>query len=420
MSWRSEGMNMDKIEAEIKNIVQEIKWYFIIMLLAVIIHTYFVSSIAVVWAINFTGLVLIFGNRLRKVGCGWFRFISLYLLFSVLTFLFNIEYFNGSLKSIGTNVNLIVTPIYIILLFEYSSIKPFSDNKIFDLFNFISALGLFSVAFAWITGYRDIIRVVYGSMNAYQAEASGLFFGKNIYGAFISLSASVDLYQYVQSRKTRYLALFVLKFVAVMVSFSRAALLQAVLFSFLFLWMNRKSVLHDWMLIIIVVLLFAVAILMNQQILNNFIKTFVRFEAGDAGRAAERSRAISAIGNNILEIIFGVGFSGLDSLSLDIDNTFLYLFFTGGIIKCTFFVYLFIHLFHYLRRLKIYNASLSNYCLAMAFSYFAYAFFESVAVFELGILNYMFTFFIFMIPSGYHVVPENDQIDNIEAKKIEE
>lgn len=392
---------MDTMEADVRNVIREIKYYFLIMLLAIGIYTFFIPSMAVVWGINFIGLVLLFWHRLKELGVGWFRFDALYLFFSVLTFLINIDRFNGSIKSIGTNINLIVTPIYIILLFEYSSKKPFSDGAIFNLFDFISILGLFAVACAWITGYRDIIQVVSGRMNAYFAKASGLFYGKNIYGAFVSLSASVDLYQYDRSEKGKYLASFVLKTIAVMVSFSRAALLQAALFFFLFLWMNRRRAIHEWLLLFVGCVFFAVVILMNQQVLNKLVGTFIRFEAGDAGRAAERSRTLSIIGNSFWEVIFGVGFSGLDSLALDIDNTYFYIFFTGGLIKCIFFICLFIRFFFQFKQIRLDNEPLASFSLAIALSYLVYAFFESVSVFELGLLNYMFTFFIFLIPSGY-------------------
>ena len=409
---------MDIMEADARNVVQEIKKYFLVMLLTIGTYTFFIPSMAVVWGVNFIGLVLIFGHRLKELGVGWFRFAALYLFFSIWTLLINIDRFNGSVKSIGTNINMLVTPIYIILLFDYSDKKPFSDDEISNLFDFISMLGIFAVACAWITGYSDIIQVLSGRMNAYRAEASGLFYGKNIYGAFVTLSASVDLYQYDQTGKGKYLGLFALKFVAVQVSFSRAALLQAALFSFLFLWMNRKRATLEWLLIFAGCVLLALVILINQQVLNKLIGTFIRFEAGDAGRAAERSRTLSIIGNSFWEVIFGVGFSGLDSLSLDIDNTYFYIYFTGGLIKCIFFICLFIHLFHLLKQIRLYNESLAFFSLAIALSYLVYAFFESISVFELGLLNYMFTFFMFLIPSGYDAGWMENEYN--EEKRIED
>ena len=397
-------VNSETFRIEIKN---EIKLYIILMFVAICIRTFFFDSIVIIWIINFIGLFFIFRHRLRKVEKAWAYCIIFFLMISLSTFLVNIKYLENDIKGIGTNVNLLVTPTYIILLGLYYKERPFSDDSIWSIFNIISIIGLVSVAFAWITGYRDIISVIYGRMNAYLAKGSGLFYGKNIYGAFISLSGSVDLFLYNLTKKNKYIVLYIIKLFAVMVSFSRAALLHAAVFLIVYLWFNKKRAKREWILLFLTAIVIVVVVLLNRDILNAFTNTIIRFEAGDAGRSNERIRSLNAIDNNILVIIFGLGFPGLGMLSLDIDNTYFYLFFTGGILKCVFFIFGFFFFIHNSFRIYKYNKSLTCFCVGMALSYYVYAFYESVCIFELGFLNYIFTLLIFLIPSGYRVSNEN-------------
>ena len=161
---------------------------------------------------------------------------------------------------------------------------------------------------------------------------------------------------------------------------------------------------RDYITLAIFFLLFigVIVYVINNSLLYNFAYNSVfRINVGDAGREVLRNQAIEKVENNVVEMIFGVGFAGIDILDIDVDNTYLYIFFSGGIFKILFYLVSILLSIIKILRMKLYNENLYRVCLSVLVSYLFFAYFESVAVLELGLLNFVYTFFVFFIPFSY-------------------
>ena len=377
--------------------------YFVIMLVGVCLRTYVTHSVTIVWIVNIIGLAFLFFpylsiNRVSNSVCAFF-----YVAFGILTIVINLEYISGSLKSIGTNINIIVFPIMLVISDSYANNIGCLNDKVIKLFKFLSILGSISVIFTWVTSFNDIMQVFHGT-SAYKVEVAGFYYSKNIYGAFVSLTLASDLYLLAIDKDVKRLLILILKFVAVVLSFSRAALLQAGVMLFIFFCTKKKKQIKDYVVqfIVIITVIILIVIIVTNDDLVNFIKNGVfRFSSGDAGREMLRNQAIERVGSGTISAVFGVGFAGIEALDIDIDNTYLYLWFTGGIVKLIFFSWALVLGLRKVIRLKHKNENLYRICFSVGISYLFFAFFESVAVLELGILNFLFTIYMFMIPFSY-------------------
>ena len=373
------------------------------MLIGIVLRTFWTHTITVVWIVNLITVFVFWGSYSLKVKQRVFIFGFLSILLGIITFVINYRYLDVNLKSIGTNVNIIIIPFFLFIIERIRDDKPLADINLNDILFFLSIMGLVSIVVSWVIGYSDIIRVFQGRLNVYRANNGGLFYGKNIYGSFVSLSLCADLYLYKKAykKKSILLTIIIIKVLALIVSFSRAAMLQAAVAAFMFLWFNGKRSARDWVLLGIVAAASLIIVLSNQTLYDFFVYNVLRLETGDAGRAVLRRLAVDRVDSDPLTLLFGVGYAGIDSLNIDIDNTYLYIYFSGGLFKILFYL---VTLFVSVKRIiqiRIRNLFLGNLCMAVTVSYFVFAFFESVAVLELGLLNFLYTFFMFIVPSGY-------------------
>lgn len=377
-------------------------YYLLLQVFAIIVRTYITHTSTIVWAINVVGLFLLFGKYLLRVPYNVFFISVIYVLCGVLTIVFNVTYLGDNLKGIGTNINLVVFPIYLVLLYYVMTNKTFDEDNARDVFRLLSMLGIVAIIFAWINGYRDIVRVFQGRLSPYRADTAicGFFYSKNIYGAFVSISIAADLYLYYYEYNKKSLLIMLFKALAVVFSFSRAALLQAGVMLFLFFWNSRKRAFREWLILVLIAVVGIILVLKIPQIQKFVLNSVIRPQVGDAGRFAQRRNALIAVSSNVLSFIFGVGYAGIASLHIDIDNTYLYLFFSGGIMKVLFYLWVMFMSYQGIKRLSRTNPIAANICRAVGLSYIVFAFFESVAIFELGILNYLYSLFILFVPYG--------------------
>ena len=373
------------------------------MLVGIMLRTYMTHTITVVWIINAFGLFLLFAPYFRYYDTLIFKYIVLYVLFELITFLLNLKYLTGSLKSIGSNINLIVLPIVLNISVNTMTRDQLDDDSLNDILRFISIIGTVSFIYAWITDFRDIIRVFNGA-NAYGVNVAGFFYGKNIYGAFISLTIGSDLYLLKKEPSMKRLIIILLKILAVIFSFSRAALLLTAIMVFFYYWLGRRRYFNDY-LILFIIIISVIAIVLyirtNEALVDFFMNSVFRISIGDAGRSNLRKRALERVGNDIISTLFGVGFAGLDAMDIDIDNTYIYIWLTGGIAKIAFYTVALAKAFKSIVVMRSRNEELFRICFSVLLAYLIFAFFESVAVLELGLLNFLFTFFIFLIPISF-------------------
>lgn len=375
--------------------------YMVIMLVAVAISTFTEIGISVCWIANFIGGVLILFGNIKNVSWKWLLFSIIYVLAATVTLLYSIKYGIKSIKAIGTNINILAVPLFICYFDWINRCCRFTANHLFKLLKIISGIGLLMVFLSWFFGYQDIIAALMGRIGAYQAKAAGIFYNKNIYGIFVSLTLCADIALYMIEKKGTYrrIAICAIKYLAVVLSFSRAALLQVTIAIATFFWFQKKRSKKEWAMLIIGVIAIGVVTSHNQNVLTFIQQQVIRENVGDAGRADLIKQAFQMFPNDVLTYMIGVGFAGLDKLLLDIDNTYCYLLFSGGILKCFMYLLLAVHSVLKILKLRIYQKILGDICLSVFISYLVFACFESVALYELGIANFMFMLFICFIPN---------------------
>lgn len=385
--------------------------YVLFMLLGVMLRTYYTHTSTVVWIVNFLGLVLFFLSYLRYISKRIAAISILYILLNFITIVVNPQYVSASIKGLGTNINILVLPVFLVIIFSSKSEQSIDKADLVDMLKQLSIIGLVCIAISWIIGFGDIVRIARG-MSAYRAELAGVFYGKNIYGAFVALTLAADLFLlHLGNRK--WLVSAVIKLVAVIVSFSRAALLLAFVMLAVYIWLNAKKSMKNIMIALLFgCILFVVwSFIADNQFIISFIeKSVLRIDVGDAGRSTLRAQAISRVGERLTTSFFGVGYSGIESLSIDIDNTYLYIWFSGGIMKIMYYLGILCFSLRRIKRVKGTDSELYKVCLSVFVAYLFFAFFESVAVLELGLLNFLFTLFILIIPMSYFT-REEEQIE---------
>ena len=370
------------------------------MLLGIVLRAFITHSSTIVWIVNLLGIFLCFLPCFQKIRKPIGRDLLLFALISIITIILNIKYLTANLKAIGTNINILVLPLFLLIIDYVREDQVLSRSEIINLLHIISVIGIISILMAWILGSGNLIRVFIGRLSPYRADIDGFFYGKNIYGSFVSLTIAADLYLYKYSNRRVFVYIILAKVIAVILSFSRAALLHSLLLIFVFWWIEKKHKKRDYILLIAIVIGTILIFSSSSKVQSFVLNSVLRIEVGDAGRAYLRHRAITRAGVNFSTLVFGVGFAGIDFLHIDIDDTYYYLLFSGGILKILFYLYYLTNNMKAVVATKIRDKDLGNLCIAMIVSYLAFAAFESVALLELGLLNFLFTLFICIIPQS--------------------
>lgn len=375
--------------------------YITIMIFGIALTSATESTTALFWSINAVGLFLCLGPYACKGSVRALIFCFIYISFWIIGLFINENLITNNIKAIGININVAIFSIYVLVLSFLSKEKVFNDSSVLKILKCISYWGTISFVFAWIFGFQDIMHVISGSMSVYNARGYGFFNGKNPYGIFLALSLCADLYLYkLKGKNWKIKSICVLKFFAIVFSFSRAALLQIAIVILSFLWFERKRSTKEWIILGCICSLALFYIIQNETVLEVVLNDVFRLEMGDAGRAEARNFALSKI-DGIFEYVFGVGYVGIVYYDIDIDNAWLSIFFTGGLVKCTIYLGLLIYFFIVTHRLIKLNKTLGNICLSVGISYLVYAFFEEITLFQSGLINFTFMIFMYFIPCGY-------------------
>lgn len=378
-----------------------IQRYIFVMLLAVAVSTFLNVGSYIFWIINAVAYFWLFSKYyiVQRVQMWWCFFT--YLAFGILTILLNTIYVTSDLKSIGMQVNLVFTPLFLMLFDKVNHEKPFVQMDVKKLFHFLSVLGTFSAVIAVVTGLSDLVAVFSGRLGAYSANAAGFFYSKNIYGAFVGLTLCADVYLYQESKSIKRAIICAFKYFCVIISFSRAALLQVSVAIFLFFWFSRKRSKREWVILILAVLVTVVVIYRSPDLQRILFDQVLRLDTGDAGRARLRQNALEVVDLGTFKSFLGIGYAGINFFNVDIDNTYYYTFFAGGIVKIVFFLCVSIISLISILKLRKNDRSISDICLAVWCSYFIFAYYESVAILEIGLLNFCYMIYMFLIPMGY-------------------
>lgn len=387
------------------------EYYLIAMWLGVISVGPLHASSTLFWTVNLVCFILLIFRQILYLKLQFFALILGCV--GVISFFLSIEYLSFDIKGIGTNIGILTLPIYYMLFSNMEQVKPLSEAVIYRNLKVLSHLGTITFLQAWVLDYNDIYQATFGNLDAYKAELSGIFYTKNVYGAFIALSMCADLYLFKKSKDCRYMWIIqcILKILAVALSYSRAAMLQVSVAIILFyILQKRYTLIEIWVAVTAGITAFLITYL-NPSIVVFIQEKILRINTGDAGRSEARIEAIKRVPDTIITKLFGVGYAGVATLDIDIDNSFYYVYFTGGWIKVILYIILIAWSFYKCLLLRKKNVILGNICLAVGISYLAFGWFESVPLFELGLLNYVFMWFMYFIPCG------NDEVDIKKEKR---
>ena len=378
--------------------------YIIIMWIAVLLSRPLGMSSAFFWFINLVCFIVLFLRYMRYIDKLTGVLCTFSIVTSLLTFLINLDYLSSSLKSIGTNVGILTLPMFLCLFYSLKN-ENINEKNIIKTFYCLSVLGSISLISTFAIDFNNIMLVTLGKHSSYGISLSGLFYSKNIYGAFLALSMCADLYLYKSGTRNRIkgVLICIVKFVGIIMSFSRAALIQSLIVIFLFFWFERRRSYKEWIVVIMIAIFAGAYISTHPDFIEIIEQRIFRLGVGDAGREVARKMAIAKIPQKSMSILFGIGYAGIDTLDLDIDNSFYNVYFSGGIVKTILYVGLIFESFVSSIRLKKTNLYLGNICLAVGISYVVYSYFESVPLFELGITNFCFMLFMYIVPIGMYI-----------------
>lgn len=385
---------------------KDIFTYLGIMIIGLVISSlFFDSDSTIFWAVNLFGL-FVFLKYIKFIQRNMGIMVIIYIVLTgILPILTHIEYVDFTIKGIGTSAGVIIAPLYVCFFSNLKYHTSLSKNGLLKILHFVSVLGTVLFIFSLVMGAQDYIRVLTGSLGAYSAKTSGILDNKNLYGEILALSTCCDLFiQKIQKSKQsnfKRWGLFIIKSIGVVFSFSRAALLQLAISIFVFIWLEKKRTVREWILLAIAMVCLLYGYTKYEAFRQIILNQIIRVDAGDAGRSMLRTNALSQAVNNIWSVFFGVSYFGVEKLGIDIDNSYYHTFFTGGIIKCVFYCYWALYSFRCIFWLKTNSSLLGNMCLAIAISYYIYAVFESVPLLELGMLNFLFMIFMYIIPNAY-------------------
>lgn len=383
------------------SIAGDVVAYLALMTCAIAIVGLSGSTSTLLWALNLVAFAVTIGKDCFKATkSAWFLAAS-FLATGLLSTLFSAEYLTANLKTLGMHANLLVVPLYVLFISNVVHVEEGQDaaDRVLSM---LSVAGTIAVLFAWVYGASDYLAVLSGSLGAYQADVDGFFNNKNVYGVFVSLSCVADLcLRKSGSDPGRWrLTLIAMKVFAVVVSFSRAALLQCVMALLLFLWFEKRHSFRDWAIVLAVLLAVVVAYGFVPEFKGLVDGQILRLDVGDAGRGVARERALDVYCEDGITMLFGIGFAGVSERSLDLDNAYFYELLSGGIVRMAFCIIFIVWSLSRIWKMPRERSSYRSASLAVALSYLAYMGFESIAPLELGIINFTFILYMFIIP-GY-------------------
>lgn len=381
--------------------------YYVSMLAIFFLANFFVikDQITTIWILNFISLLFVILNSVKN---NWFYNTEKYWLFSIslmiselITLLFHSNHILDSMKSIGLNLNIFVGSIYIPLIYGLANKCNCSHDNLLIIFKSIYYGGVIASIYN-IKNIATIILAIRSDEVAYAYTTSSFLISKNTFGIFLGISISCGIYLFRVESKKNYVMGMILQFLMLLSSFCRSGLLF--LGVFLLVFVLSKDILDKKMRrIIIISSISAIGIFaFNPRLIFLFKEKVFRLEyAGDAGRSDFWKYELSNFQFGIKEYLFGLGSSEINTSGYSyMHNILLELFMTGGIIKLLFYVVLILLSLNRIRVLKGDFPVLGHFCLSVLIGYIAFGMFESVILFELGLIPFLFVTFLFFIPSA--------------------
>lgn len=421
------------MENKISNYAKAICLYIFIMIFGMFISQYLtiIDRPSTFWIINIIGFITFYTIIMmisKKIDKKSIIIGSIYIFISIITLALHGKHLFDSTKSLGLNVNIIVVALNLGIVFLTTDKLSLSKNDLSFICKFIFYIGFIAAIYSiTIEGISLKKLNNSSSQTIYNNAAHSFFDSKNSFGIYEFLAIVSGIYLlFNDNKKIFHFVILIVEAFMLYVSFSRASLLALGVFLIFYLLLiliycdkifnkkNKKLVLRIYLAIACILGISLVVILCNPTIKNYIFDIVLRVGVGNAGRDEIWKNGIKALQNSPLNYIFGIGWSELNANDCSyLHNIYLEIFVVGGILKSL--IYLYVFIIGIKRLLNMENSIIKLICISTCVSYFAFGFYESQIIFELGITPLLFMLFIFIIPSSYKGVKINLEEEKIQV-----
>lgn len=271
-------------------------------------------------------------------------------------------------------------------------------EEILYFFKYIVITGLITIILAVLIDYR-IILAIPNTSNTNLINIMGVFSNRNQFGSFLLfaiISNSIISETNLKFKYSLFIDLFL--FIFIILTFSRGALLAALVFKFTLIFLKKGSLKFYLSFFIIVISVIGFSI----GLFNKFFDSLIRVDGFDSGRFELWMYAFDIIKKNPL---IGVGYyTGIEMANMSgmvhtqFHNMFLDLLVSGGILELIFICILF---FKIIYKLIYFNnkSKFSKIYLVSFFVFFIRAMIESLSVLGLGYSDTIYTILYITIPT---------------------
>jgi len=385
-------------------------------LMMILSHYVRINTSVILWLSGLIGLLSVVVNLtiFKKYTCkkNTVAFGCIITLFQFIPVLLYQVHIFDDIKSIGLNITLLTIPLHFIFwATAESSYVTISDEDINRVIFGIFVISSIMTIIIFALEFRSIPRILSNRTNAYASAWNGFFPNKNMLGSFsaLGLVAGIETLFFSEDKK-KVILLNIPIAIALVFSLCRDALLFLGVFLLVFLLrrFDRKKQLSssqkkgkNIFLITLIILVIAaiIAIMMSPSIRSFIHDKVLRLDIGDASRGTIQQNIINSINEKgVSAWLLGVGYSELNYISShDCHSIYLYSYATGGIIKLLFLAIVLIFAIRNIHKCR--NEFLKDYSYGILFAYLVFGFFETNQMFEVGLVNYEFFLFIFLLPA---------------------
>lgn len=406
--------------------------YISIMILGMAVSGYvtIVDRPSTFWIINLIGFIIYFIAHMfiNKSKNYKFMYVGLaYIIISSITLLLHSGHVFDNTKSFGLNVNIFVVGINIFLVLDSLKNVKLTKEDINLICVLILGIGVLSFIYNLIYGGFSLDKIKENLNDIYKANTSSFFDNKNSFGIFTYFSIVAGLYLLINCKhKALTCICLAAEVFTLIITFCRDALLATGVFGIaliILLIVERKVLINDKTrkIIIFIASLLAVSgicviigMIANEEFKNFIMGAVLRVDRGNTGRTEIWKEAISKFNKTSINFILGIGYSELNAGGNSyLHNSYLEIFVTGGIVKCLFYIFII-----YIGIKNLFFSKERNlikaFSKAVFVSYFAFAYYESQIIFELGITPFLFMLFMYILPNTIEGKNEFVKLENIE------
>jgi len=341
------------------------------------------------------------GKIIRAQFSKEFLLLFIIFLFFQLAAVMNGYIINGFLLT-NDVFNIIGKAIMIYTFIVIPSCQTVSEEVFIDFTKKFTILSLFICLFNFFDNYKMITNF-FNISNSYQFNVTGVFANRNQLGSFMFISIIAHIYYNTRKSLSKLdYVIYIVQFVNLILSMSRAAMLATGIFLLFYIGIYKRFLSRHPIFTIIAICL--ICLLFTNDSLWGFIQNnIIRSEVGNSGRSEVWLTGIGIANNNISSLFIGQGlFHGISiaqstGMSFDQFHSFYVdTLVSGGVVELLFLVALFVYIA--IKAIKCSNIELKWVYFSSLIGYLTLCFFESDSVLSIGYVDTINTIFFVTIP----------------------